>query len=186
MKQINNGFSNIYYLTEDGVVYNKKTDKYIKYDMKHQYRLKQKCGLYKCISLKTLYRKVYNKEFCIDNIQSLDNEVWDPIDGSDGLYYCSNFGRIKSYNGYKAILLKQIITKEGYNRVDIKIDGLRTSKLVHRLVAASFLPIPERSDYQLHHINTIKTDNRVDNLIWLSPAEHNLIHKGKETNKRNG
>lgn len=49
---------------------------------------------------------VYNKEFCIDNIENLKDEEWKPIIETDGLYFVSNKGRIKSYHDYKAKILK--------------------------------------------------------------------------------
>ena len=46
--------------------------------------------------------------------------------------------------------------------------GVRYSKLVHRLVAASFLPLPEKIDMQLHHIDFNKNNNSANNLEWLT------------------
>ena len=107
MKQIKNGFCDYYFLTEDGTR--------------------------KKISLRTLYFIVFNKPYCKDNIISINGEVWKEIDNTNGLYFVSNMGRIKSYNGYEAILLKPCKTKNGYYRLDIIQYGERVSKLVHRL-----------------------------------------------------
>lgn len=63
-------------------------------------------GNYKRITLKKLYRKVYNKEFCIDEIENLSGEEWKPIENTDNKYFISNYGRVKSYCGYNAIVLK--------------------------------------------------------------------------------
>lgn len=41
----------------------------------------------------------------------------------------------------------------------------------HTLVALTWIG-PRRKGYQCHHLNGITTDNRADNLIWLSPSRH--------------
>lgn len=86
------------------------------------------------------------------------------MDNTNGLYFVSNKGRIKSYKGYKAIVMTPYKTKGGYDRVDIIQDGMRVSKLIHRLVAFSFLPIRNNIDMELHHKDFDKTNNCSDNL----------------------
>lgn len=179
MKQIKNGFCDYYYLLTDGTVINKELNKKLKHDSKYCYRLRTIDGEIKRIALKTLYKKIYNRPYCEDNIDNLDGEEWKEIDGTNGNYYVSNLGRIKSYNNYKALLLKPYITN-GYQRVDIVIDGHRFSKLVHRLVAASFLEAPKTIDMVLHHKDGVKQNNKSVNLEWLTHKEHIDKHNTKE------
>ena len=181
MKQINNGFAEYYYLSEDGLVFNSQTDGTIKPNKKHLYNLRDQEGHFKQITQRSLYKLVYKKNFCIDEIQNLDNEQWKEIHDTDQLYFVSNKGRIKSYKAYKAIVLKPYINQSNYDRVDIIQSGKRRSVLVHRLVAEAFLPLPDRLDMQLHHKDFDKHNNAADNLEWLTAAAHSKIHS-KELN----
>ena len=93
----------------------------------------------------------------------------------------SNLGRLKSYKGYEALLMKPCLTANGYERVDIVLDNMRVSKLVHRLTASAFLPAPEKIDMVLHHKDNNKLNNRSDNLEWLTHKQHIEKHYPKET-----
>lgn len=185
MKQVNNGYAAYYYLLRDGKIYNAEKDSYIEPNSKHQYKLKTIEDKYVNISLKKLYAMVYDKTYCKDDIELLDGEEWREVADTNGLYYISNKGRVKSYQGYEAILLKPFKTKGGYGRVDIVQYGKRASKLVHRLTAAAFLPLPKDIDYQLHHKDFNTDNNAADNLEWLSSQEHFKKHleRSKEYGK---
>lgn len=51
--------------------------------------------------------------------------------------------------------------------------------LVHRMVAACWLEKPEGANH-IHHKNRDKTDNRAENLEWVTPKEHMADkHKGE-------
>lgn len=176
LKQLNNGYADYYYLLEDGTILNYNTGKIIKPDNRKMYRLKTKDGIYKKISIRQLYKAIYNKPLCCDNIQNLENEEWKEITGTDGYYLISNMGRVKSLQNYNAIILKPYSNQHGYQRVDIIQDGKRQSKLVHRLTAAAWLPMPPQMDYQLHHKDFNKENNAASNIQYLSAAEHTKIH----------
>ena len=184
MKKIQNGFADYYYLDEDGKVYNSQTQNYIK-KYSHSYKLRTEEGELKSISIKRLYKTVYNKQFCIDNIKDLQNEVWKEIRDTKGYYYVSSCGRVKSYHGYEAIILETNKNKGGYDRVDIIVDGIRQTKLVSHLVAYAFLPMPQKPFMQLHHKDLNKNNNNVSNLQWLSKLDHIKLHKEiKQKNER--
>ena len=72
MKKIDNEFQDYYFLNQDGSVYNSKTDKIIKADKDHMFALKTVDNKYKRIALKTLYKLVYDENFCIDRIEDLE------------------------------------------------------------------------------------------------------------------
>lgn len=178
------GFPNYLYLTEDGRIYNQRTRRYRKPYTDNCFKLKLENGKYKTISLKNLYWNIYNKVFCIDNIQDLQNEQWKPIEGTNE-YFVSNKGRIKSYKGYKAIILQSWKNKEtnGYLVVKMNINGITKNYYIHRLVAAAFVDKPEgykEEQLDVHHKSISSQNNRFnnnsDNLIWLTKQQHKAIH----------
>lgn len=146
---------------------------------KHTYKLKTTEGKTKSISLKTLYKMVYNKVFCIDNISNENGEIWREIENTEQRYFVSNKGRIKSYCKYEATILKPAVTQKGYERLQIVQDGITFNKFVHILVATAFpedCGKPKDPTYQVHHINGNGQDNRSENLKWISEIEHIKIH----------
>ena len=102
-------------------------------------------------------------------------EEWRPIKDYEGLYEVSNMGRVRSLN-YKNTkeerILKLTKDKRGYLRVPLTKDKKRKIYRVHRLVALTFIPNIENKPC-IDHINTIKTDNRVENLRWTTLKENN-------------
>lgn len=174
------GFKN-YYLTESGKLYKTApTEQEIKSDSNNRFILIDTTGRRKRISLKKLYKIVFNKEFSIDTIENLSGEEWQPIANTNGKYYVSNCGRIKSYCGYNAILLKPYFNSKGYQQIKINYKNV----MIHQIVAFTFCENRYKKGdvkIQIHHINKNRTDNRAENLKILSIEEHQKIHNRKET-----
>ena len=68
--------------------------------------------------------------------------------------------------------LKQTVTKDGYHRVGLCRDGKQKMFSVHRLVAIHYIPNPDNK-CQVDHINQDKSDNRIENLRWVTSSENN-------------
>lgn len=105
----------------------------------------------------------------------MEKEVWKKIKGFEN-YYVSSFGRIKSkqkYHGTNYRILNPSKDHYGYLVLFLMKDKKRYHKKVHRLVADAFIPNPENKP-QIDHINTIKNDNRVENLRWVDARGNRL------------
>lgn len=103
--------------------------------------------------------------------QGEKEEIWRDIKGYENLYKISNFGRVKSLQRNKEIILKPANAKN-YLRVLLCKNNKRKMFFVHRLVAEAFIPNPEDKPF-IDHINTIRDDNRVENLRWVTQKENN-------------
>lgn len=109
-------------------------------------------------------------------------EEWRPIERLDGYYEVSNLGRVQRATAAKGArvgrILKPTLTHYGYFAVALSATSRRTNDrprpaLVHRLVAETFLgPPPSPRHTQVNHMDGIKTNNRVANLEWVTPAEN--------------
>ena len=97
------------------------------------------------------------------------NELWKPVQGYK-YYEVSNLGRIK--NTKLNLLKAQRLTKTGYLIVDLKEDGKKRTRYVHRLVAQAFIPNDENLP-QVNHKDENKKNNCVENLEWCTAAYNN-------------
>lgn len=124
------------------------------------------------------------------------NEIWKDIEGYNGRYKISSFGRVMSMwqsNQYKTHIGKPKIVKpaehrQGYLYVYLTNNGEKTKHYVHRLVAEAFIPNPDNLP-QVNHKSEVKTENFVENLEWCDGKYNNNYgsrlekiankHKGK-------
>ena len=116
-------------------------------------------------------------------------EEWKAIKSTDGKYEVSNEGRVRRVYQDKRTAIRnnseyrylKSVRHAGhgtdYLTVSLPIEnGKRQHFLIHRLVAEAFLPNPDNLP-QVDHINSKGTDNRVENLEWVSNRENALRAK---------
>jgi len=86
----------------------------------------------------------------------------------------SSFGRVRSVNGH---YYKSRSDKNGYMRLHFHMNGKHVFKLVHRLVAETFIPNPNNLP-QINHKDNDRTNNNVSNLEWCT-ASYNVQYREK-------
>ena len=105
---------------------------------------------------------------------NVDNEIWKPVAGYEGLYEVSNLGRVKSLLHNNEWILRPIDNGHGYLRVALSKNGNVKRYRIHRLVARAFVPNddPENKTH-VNHRNELKADNRASNLEWCNQHYNN-------------
>jgi len=88
-------------------------------------------------------------------------------------YSISSFGRLVGPRK----LMKPYKTKAGYHYATLSRDRAPYRIFNHRLVAMAFIPNPEGKPF-VNHKNGVKTDNRPENLEWVT-AKENTRHAFK-------
>lgn len=95
-------------------------------------------------------------------------EEWRDVVGYEGLYAVSNLGRVRNSKG---LIRKQKKDRYGYMILSMARDGIKKHPAVHRLVWEAFNgTIPE--GMQIDHINTVRDDNRIENLRVVSSKDN--------------
>lgn len=107
-------------------------------------------------------------------------EIWKTINGYEGLYEVSNLGNVRSKDRWvnnngtmefrKGHIMQPNICK-GYRTICFCVNTKTKRFRVARLVAEAFIPNPYNKE-QVDHINTIKNDDRVENLRWCTRSEN--------------
>jgi hypothetical protein len=114
------------------------------------------------------------------------NEIWKDIEGYDGAYQVSNMGRVKSVArvttrlcqyGIREYRIPERIMRtrfgtSGYLCVNLHHEGKQVTEMIHRLVALHFCK-GYADGMTVNHIDEVKTNNRADNLEWLTQKENN-------------
>lgn len=110
------------------------------------------------------------------------DEIWKPIPGYEGFYEASSHGRIRSLHRTRRHRAKSEFVAQcdlrGYKTCVLSKNGKRGTKMVHRLIAMTFLGMPEDSKKTVNHKDLDKANNRPENLEWLTLKE-NIRHASK-------
>lgn len=101
--------------------------------------------------------------------QSVESNCDNPDDGKlvEDHYIAYPSGNIYNFHGH---LMQGAVGRDGYKHVILN----KKNKDQHRVIAEAFVP-NENNLEQVNHINGIKTDNRIENLEWVTRSD-NLKH----------
>ena len=91
-------------------------------------------------------------------------------------------GRVWSKNSNR--FLKAPVNSSGYLNINLYKDKVNETCSIHRLVAEHYIPNPDKLP-QVDHRYRDKTDNRVENLSWVTRSE-NGQNKGIQKNNTSG
>jgi len=110
-------------------------------------------------------------------------EEWRPVVGCEGRYEVSSRGKVRSVavdgTRLQGKEIKPYTNQRGYLRMDLYLSrGPFKRVSVHTLIAEAFIG-PRPAGYQCNHKNGIKTDNRPENLEWVTPSQ-NTTHAFRE------
>ena len=119
-------------------------------------------------------------------------EVWEDIEGYEGLYQVSTYGRIKSlerelFNGrgyYTATeKIKTPSLHKNYLQIKLYRDNTYIIDRVHRIVADTFIPNPLNYPC-INHKDEKTINNHVENLEWCTWLYNNNYGTRKERVKK--
>lgn len=111
-----------------------------------------------------------------------------PIPNYEGRYEADSDGYIVSVLGESPKRIHHHADSYGYLRVRLYSGRAGKSALAHRLVAMVFIPNPGQLP-EVNHINGNKSDNRVENLEWMTHKqnrEHAKLLPSHCIGERNG
>ena len=107
----------------------------------------------------------------LNNNTQQDIEIWLPVRDYADKYEVSNFGRVRSVSKNK--IMRGQPTKGGYLRIRLYKNKKYESRMIHRMVAEAFIPLPDNENkYEVDHKDDNVINNVVENLQWLTHAEN--------------
>ena len=106
-------------------------------------------------------------------------EFWAPVGDNvvpnivPGRYWVSTWGRTWNVNTQKPMGMS--VHGKGYYQVHFNtIDGKTITRKLHRVIQITFCYIDNYKKYEVNHKDSIRNDNRIYNLEWMTPSENTI------------
>ncbi|WP_241662520.1 HNH endonuclease [Halorubrum depositum] len=93
-------------------------------------------------------------------------------------YWMEKFGIERTGRKHNVAVTER---SDGYEQLTVNIDGKTYSCLHHRLLAVAEYGYDAVVENDVHHKNSMKLDNRLENIELLGHAEHARHHYEKRT-----
>ncbi len=126
----------------------------------------------------TLQPQQVEKPFCAVGTFIME-EIWKDVVDYEGLYQVSNKGRVRSFykwHGTENRILKEGSTDLNYKLVVLTKNKIPQTRFVHRLVMMAFVG---KSELFVDHINNNPSDNRLENLQYLTARQNNNKYRSE-------
>ena len=107
------------------------------------------------------------------------DEMFLDVEGYEGRYSVSNYGRVYSHKLNREKFLKPYPNKKGYLRVDLYKDGNKKGICIHILVGNAFIGKRE-GELTFDHMDRNKLNNKASNLRLATKCQ-----QSENTNLRN-
>ena len=160
----------------------KEIPMYDKKESNRKYYLKNR---EKVISRTKEYNESHKK---LKDYPDLEGEEWLPLVGYEKYYMVSNLGRIRSLwvaAGHRpGRVIGGCLDKDGYIKMTLtNPDRTQSTYRRARLVALIWIPNTDGKP-EVDHINTLRTDDRVCNLRWVSSIENKRNEETKKNRRK--
>jgi len=106
--------------------------------------------------------------------KKLEDEEWRKVPKSNGRYWISSYGRVKSFvlDKKNGRFLKPAIIKK-FHYVILRYNNTQNRFFIHKLVASLWLPKPKKDQTIVTHLDRNLKNNHYTNLEWISLEESN-------------
>lgn len=119
-------------------------------------------------------------------------EEWRAVPGYEGVYEVSDRGRVRSLDRVSSHGCRlqgkylKPVSRGGYLRVFLRLNGTHKWHLVHRLVLTAFSGSPADQTLEARHLDGDASNNSASNLAWGTHKEnvHDQLRHGTHVNAK--
>lgn len=98
--------------------------------------------------------------------------MWTPVPGFEGKLEAHPSGRVRNAGTQREYSHR--LDRRGYHCIQVRLEGKKKHRRVHRIVAITFLPNPDNLP-EVNHKDFNKANCAVGNLEWIT-RRNNVLH----------